>query len=128
MAWQRPNLAELAVYSVLQVSHGRIWRPLEDVMRHMHIRPLDLRLEKAIARVPTRTDGFLRGCAGVGGILSAAPALLPLTLRSPVAQTEVDRQAKPQFLFTSPLPHPPPALTSGAPTLPLSGHPSSPIQ
>lgn len=50
MGGQRPNLADLAVYGVLRVMEGL--EAFEDLMRHTHIGPWYLRVEKAIAEAP----------------------------------------------------------------------------
>lgn len=47
MGGQKPNLADLAVYGVLRVMEGL--EAFEDLMRHTHIQPWYLRVEKAIA-------------------------------------------------------------------------------
>ncbi|XP_045324177.1 prostaglandin E synthase 2 isoform X1 [Leopardus geoffroyi] len=50
MGGQQPNLADLAVYGVLRVMEGL--EAFDDLMRHTHIQPWYLRVEKAIAEVP----------------------------------------------------------------------------
>eukprot|EP00069_Balaena_mysticetus_P002505 bmy_04078T0 len=50
MGGQKPNLADLAVYGVLRVMEGL--EAFDDLMRHTHIQPWYLRVEKAIAEVP----------------------------------------------------------------------------
>ncbi|XP_029775867.1 prostaglandin E synthase 2 [Suricata suricatta] len=50
MGGQQPNLADLAVYGVLRVMEGL--EAFDDLMRHTHIQPWYLRVEKAIAQVP----------------------------------------------------------------------------
>ncbi|KAM5298893.1 prostaglandin E synthase 2 [Ctenodactylus gundi] len=50
MGGQKPNLADLAVYGVLRVMEGLT--AFEDLMRHTHIQPWYLRVEKAIAEAP----------------------------------------------------------------------------
>ncbi|XP_029059843.1 prostaglandin E synthase 2 isoform X2 [Monodon monoceros] len=50
MGGQRPNLADLAVYGVLRVMEGL--EAFDDLMRHTHIQPWYLRVEKAIAEAP----------------------------------------------------------------------------
>nr|XP_027799509.1 prostaglandin E synthase 2 isoform X1 [Marmota flaviventris] len=47
MGGQTPNLADLAVYGVLRVMEGL--EAFDDLMRHTHIQPWYLRVEKAIA-------------------------------------------------------------------------------
>ncbi|XP_004375884.1 prostaglandin E synthase 2 [Trichechus manatus latirostris] len=47
MGGQKPNLADLAVYGVLRVMEGL--EAFSDLMRHTHIQPWYLRVEKAIA-------------------------------------------------------------------------------
>ncbi|XP_007942558.1 prostaglandin E synthase 2 [Orycteropus afer afer] len=46
MGGQKPNLADLAVYGVLRVMEGL--EAFDDLMRHTHIQPWYLRVEKAI--------------------------------------------------------------------------------
>ncbi|KAM4849632.1 prostaglandin E synthase 2 [Urocitellus parryii] len=50
MGGQTPNLADLAVYGVLRVMEGL--EAFDDLMRHTHIQPWYLRVEKAIAEAP----------------------------------------------------------------------------
>ncbi|XP_023484749.1 prostaglandin E synthase 2 isoform X3 [Equus asinus] len=50
MGGQKPNLADLAVYGVLRVMEGL--EAFDDLMRHTHIQPWYLRVEKAIAEAP----------------------------------------------------------------------------
>ncbi|XP_066112187.1 prostaglandin E synthase 2 [Saccopteryx bilineata] len=50
MGGQKPNLADLAVYGVLRVMEGL--ESFDDLMRHTHIQPWYLRVEKAIAEAP----------------------------------------------------------------------------
>ncbi|KAM6169490.1 prostaglandin E synthase 2 [Rhynchocyon petersi] len=50
MGGQKPNLADLAVYGVLRVMEGL--EAFDDLMRHTHIQPWYLRVEKAIAETP----------------------------------------------------------------------------
>ncbi|XP_062938106.1 prostaglandin E synthase 2 [Cynocephalus volans] len=50
MGGQKPNLADLAVYGVLRVMEGL--EAFEDLMRHTHIQPWYLRVERAIAEAP----------------------------------------------------------------------------
>ncbi|XP_031225684.1 prostaglandin E synthase 2 isoform X2 [Mastomys coucha] len=51
MGGQKPNLADLAVYGVLRVMEGL--EAFDDLMRHSHIQPWYLRMERAIEEVPS---------------------------------------------------------------------------
>ncbi|XP_021009893.1 prostaglandin E synthase 2 [Mus caroli] len=51
MGGQKPNLADLAVYGVLRVMEGL--EAFDDLMRHSHIQPWYLRMERAIEEAPS---------------------------------------------------------------------------